>query len=234
MEIRKAMRAQSPYAQNDPDFIRVHYVRYADDWVVGVIGPRDLAERIRSEISDWLKRELKLSLNLEKTHIRHASTEESFFLGTRLSCAARRGNSLVKHAPKPGYRAVKARLPSGIVHLKAPVNDLVARLHQEGFCTKDGQPLSKRSWAVLDDDQIISRFSAVLDGMLNYYSFADNYSRLQRIQYILQFSAAKTLSHRHRMKSIRKAFAKYGYNLSVKLRNTSGKALVVTMRLKTS
>jgi group II intron reverse transcriptase/maturase len=233
-EIRKSMRVLSPYVQNDPDFIRVHYVRYADDWVVGVIGPRDLAEKIRSEVSDWLKRELKLSLNLEKTHIRHASSEEAFFLGTRLSCAPRRNDSLVKHAPKPGYRAVKTRLPSGIVHLRAPVNDLVAKLHQEGFCTKEGQPLSKRSWAVLDDDQIISRFSAVLDGMLNYYSFANNYSRLRRIQYILQFSAAKTLSHRHRMKSIRKAFAKYGYDLSVKLRNNAGETRVVSMRLRTS
>jgi len=233
-EIRKAIRELTPYAQDDPGFIRVHYVRYADDWVVGVIGPRELAEKIRGEIAEWLQRELNLSLNLDKTHIRHAATEEAFFLGTRFSCAGRRNNNLVKHAPKRGYKTAKCRLPAGVVHLKAPTNDIIAKLYQNGFCTKDGQPLSKRAWAVLDDDQIISRFNAVLDGILNYYSFADNFSRLQRVQYILQFSAAKTLSHRHRMKSIRRAFAKYGSNLSVRLRNRSGEERVVSMRLRKS
>ncbi|WP_046869033.1 reverse transcriptase domain-containing protein [Microvirga massiliensis] len=232
--IQKAMRELSPYAQDDPDFIRVHYVRYADDWVIGIIGSRELAERTRSEIAEWLKRELRLELNIGKTHIRHAATEEAFFLGTRLSCAGRRNDSLVKHAPKPGYKAVKCRLPAGTVHLKAPINDIVAKLHQNGFCTKEGHPLSKRAWAVLDDDQIISRFNAVLDGILNYYSFTDNFARMRRVQYILQFSAAKTLSHRHRMKSIRRAFAKYGYNLTTRLRNKDGEERVVSMRLRKS
>ncbi|QQX89831.1 hypothetical protein JJQ59_35665 (plasmid) [Cupriavidus necator] len=232
--IQKAMRKLSPLAQDDPNFIRVHYVRYADDWVVGVLGPRELAGRIRSEIAEWLSRELKLSLNLEKTHIRHAATEEAVFLGARLSCAGRRSNNLVKHAPTPGSKTAKRRLPAGVVHLKAPANDIVAKLHQNGFCTKEGQPLSKRAWAVLDDDQIVSRFNAVLDGILNYYSFADNFSRLQRVQYILQFSAAKTLSHRHRMKSIRRAFAKYGSTLSVRVRNKAGEERVVSMRLRNS
>nr|WP_298059641.1 reverse transcriptase domain-containing protein [uncultured Halomonas sp.] len=233
-KIRVAMRRIPSYVQDDPNFIRVRYVRYADDWIIGIIGPKKLAERIRSEVFVWLKEELKLSLNLDKTHIRHATTEEAFFLGTRISCAGQRSESIVKHAHKHGHTASKSRRPSGVIQLKAPTNDIIAKLHQNGFCTQDGQPLSKRSWAVLDDDQIISRFNAVLDGLLNYYSFAVNFSRLHRVQYILQFSAAKTLSHRHRMGSIRKAFAKYGSNLSVKVRNKTGVEKTVSMRLRKS
>ena len=232
--IQKAMRGIAPYAQDDPNYIRVHYVRYADDWIVGIIGPKKLAEKIRSEISDWLKSELNLSLNLDKTHIRHAATEEAFFLGTRISCGSRRSENIVKHTNRPGYKDSKRRAPAGVVHLKAPTNDLVSRLYQNGFCTKDGQPLSKRAWAVLDDDQIVSRFNSVLDGILNYYSFANNFSRLNRVQYILHFSAAKTLSHRHRMKSISRAFAKYGKNLSVRVRRKNGEVKNISLRLRSN
>jgi len=37
---------------NDPDFRRVRYVRYADDFLIGVIGSKEDCEEIRAEIGD--------------------------------------------------------------------------------------------------------------------------------------------------------------------------------------
>jgi hypothetical protein len=50
---------------------------------------------------------------------------------------------------------------------------------------------------------------------MNYYSGANNQRKLIRIQYILQYSCANTLGHRHQT-SITKIFKKYGPELEVK------------------
>ena len=69
---------------NDPDYIRIKYLRYADDWVVGICGSQALAEDIKREIKHFLGEKLKLTLSEEKTHITNARSEEAFFLGTTL------------------------------------------------------------------------------------------------------------------------------------------------------
>ncbi len=60
---------------DDPAFIRIKYVRYADDWLVGISGPRSLAEQVKEELSIFLSQRLKLTLSTEKTKITHARKE---------------------------------------------------------------------------------------------------------------------------------------------------------------
>jgi group II intron reverse transcriptase/maturase len=47
---------------NDPNFIRLKYLRYADDWLVGICGPRKLAEQVKEELKTFLSQRLKLTL----------------------------------------------------------------------------------------------------------------------------------------------------------------------------
>lgn len=84
-ELTQRMRSLPSGDPQDPDYVRVRYLHYADDWIVGVIGPKHLAESIKEEIRQFLKDRLKLELSQEKTRITHAKTEEATFLGTRLS-----------------------------------------------------------------------------------------------------------------------------------------------------
>src|SRR6516165_7721571 len=65
----------------DPDFHRLWYVRYADDFLLGFSGPRAEAEEIRRQLQGFLHGELKLELSQEKTLITHARTEAARFLG---------------------------------------------------------------------------------------------------------------------------------------------------------
>jgi group II intron reverse transcriptase/maturase len=53
----------------DRDYIHVRYVRYADDFLIGVTGPRDLAETIKKRVEEFLKGKLGLTLSPEKTLI---------------------------------------------------------------------------------------------------------------------------------------------------------------------
>jgi group II intron reverse transcriptase/maturase len=63
---------------------RLVYVRYADDWVIGVCGSKIDCEAIKEQIRVHLRDVLKLELSEEKTFITHSS-ERIRFLGYDIS-----------------------------------------------------------------------------------------------------------------------------------------------------
>ena len=65
----------------DPNFRRVKYVRYADDFLIGVIAPKAYAVDLKRKIKEFLNNELSLRLSDEKTKITHAAEDEVTFLG---------------------------------------------------------------------------------------------------------------------------------------------------------
>lgn len=212
-ELTQRMRSLPSVDPQDPNYVRIRYLRYADDWIVGVIGPKHLAEAIKEEIRKFLKEQLKLDLSQEKTRITHAKTEEAVFLGTRLSVGnARRTQAKITTQRSANGRMFKRRATGWIPILKAPTLKLVERLHQRGFCDANGFPTSQTKWLWLDADQIIGLYNSILRGLLNYYRFVDNFATLSRIQYILRYSLAKTLAHKYR-RSMKQIFQKHGRNL---------------------
>jgi hypothetical protein len=81
---RKAQQMPS-YDPTDPNFRRLKYVRYADDWLIGFIGPKEEAEEIKRDIKTYLQEGLRLDLSEEKTLITHARTEAARFLSYQIS-----------------------------------------------------------------------------------------------------------------------------------------------------
>jgi group II intron reverse transcriptase/maturase len=65
---------------HDPNYRRLHYVRYADDFLLGFAGPKSEAEAIKTAIGDFLRERLNLEMNTSKTLITHARTEEASLL----------------------------------------------------------------------------------------------------------------------------------------------------------
>ena len=82
--LRKQRRKLPSQDPQDPNYRRLRYVRYADDWVLGFSGPKTEAEEIKRELGDFLHETLKLELSEEKTLITHARTEAAKFLGYHL------------------------------------------------------------------------------------------------------------------------------------------------------
>lgn len=60
---------------------RVNYLRYLDDTLVGVRGPRILAEKIFKTVLFFLKSNLRLSLDIEKSQILNSFSFKISFLG---------------------------------------------------------------------------------------------------------------------------------------------------------
>lgn len=72
-----------PYL-HDGNYIRVRYIRYADDILIGVRGPKIVAEKIKNEMANWLKSNLHLNLKKEKTKLSYTIGNKVNFLGFSL------------------------------------------------------------------------------------------------------------------------------------------------------
>jgi nicotine oxidoreductase len=213
-EIIQQMRAMPSNQTNDTDYVRIRYLRYADDWLVGVCGSHTLAVEIKQSIKVFLKDCLGLTLSEEKTHITNARTEEAFFLGTTLKIG-NGGNAKIKQQTSFWTgKTFKRRSTGSETVMNAPVSKLITRLSARGFCTQEGTPTPKSGWMDLDADQIVNLYSGVNRGVQNYYRFVDNWGQLHRVQYILQFSLAKTLARKYRI-SVAKVFKRFGKTLTI-------------------
>lgn len=221
-EITRQMRAIPSKQVNDPQYIRIRYLRYADDWLIGVYGSHSLATEIKQDIKTFLHDQLQLTLNEEKTHITNARTEEGFFLGTILKIG-NGGNAKIKlQTSSVTGKTFKRRSTGMETAMNAPLPKLVKRLAERGFCTKEGKPAPKTGWMFLDADQIVSLYSSVNRGLQNFYRFVDNWAHMQRIQYILQYSLAKALARKYRI-SMTKVFKRFGKTLTIVVPGKNGK-----------
>lgn len=200
-ELGVQMRKLPSLDPKDPNFVRIRYVRYADDLMIGITGPKRLAEEIKERVRQFLKAKLNLTLNEEKTVITNARTSDARFLGYRIrlgrSKTAEQKQTLSTNASGKNF---KRRSTGMQIVLRAPMKELIKKLYQKGFCNAYGRPLHKKAWTLLDEDQIVSLYSSINRGLQNYYRPTDNWAELSRIQYILKFSLAKTLASKKRSK----------------------------------
>jgi retron-type reverse transcriptase len=83
LEILSKIRAGfSAAPRSSSKTCRMTYVRYVDDFIILVDGPRTLCETVKSMIAEYLKTNLGLELSLEKTKITSfAKDEKARFLG---------------------------------------------------------------------------------------------------------------------------------------------------------
>lgn len=162
----------------DPNFKRLRYVRYADDFVIGIAGVKQEATEIKDKVATFLKNELRVELNKEKTLISHIEKDGFRFLGTQIY--RKRVNANAGKPIKRNKNGVRRRSTSEL-QLNAPVRDLVERLKQRGFLrtkNKVTKATSYNSVLALDHEDILAFYNYKLRGILNYYSFAENYSKL--------------------------------------------------------
>jgi group II intron reverse transcriptase/maturase len=118
------MRSLPSLDTHDPEFVRIKYVRYADDWLIGVTGSKELAEEIKERIRTFLIQNLALTLSEEKTKVTNAKLEEAEFLGYRIR-KGRGQDQKVKTSTNGSGKSFKRRSTGDvdqIVNLYSSVN----------------------------------------------------------------------------------------------------------------
>ena len=87
MEIKKLHREMQQHPATldmDRDFKRMRYVRYADDFLIGVIGSKEDCVKAKEDIKNFLRDKLKLELSDEKTLITNGH-DKAKFLGYEIT-----------------------------------------------------------------------------------------------------------------------------------------------------
>jgi len=211
--LRKQLRKVDSKDPFDQVFRRLCYVRYDDDFVVGVIGSREDAVELEEKIRMFLKNELKLTLSPEKTLITHFSKQPITFLGTYIKGTWEREKKLAIVKRKGVNR--KERVTSRTV-LKAPIKLLFEKATLNGFFKKRNNefvPTYVGRCINLDHEDILRYYNSVIRGILNYYSFANNHKSLGSILHGLKFSCARTLALKYKLRHSSKVFRKFGSKL---------------------
>jgi len=193
--------------------IELKYVRYADDWMIGIRGPRNLTHQIKRDVEEFFSTQLKQKLDPDKTKIINLRVGKVLFLGYEIFLP--RNSRLIKYKKSNGKQTVRRSPP--ILRFQIPVDLILKRLKERGYIAifnNKIRPISKGSYTVLKDEVIVKHFRSVWLGLQNFYSGTTNWSHLQYIHYLLHMSCAMTLAHRHRSSS-KKIFKKHGKELKI-------------------
>jgi len=200
----KELKAISSVDVMDFNFRRVRYVRYADDFLIGTISDKAYAVQLKSEISKFLGDVLHLRLNDDKTIITNAKHDKAQFLGFHIS--------------KPF---------SSSIRIEMDVDNMIRKLHQNGLCNEHGWPIGIAWLLTSSVEDIIKYGNQVLRGLLHAQQGCHNFYKGWRIQYIIQYSIAKTLARKFDI-SMKKVFAKFGNALSSSFTNAKGKLKTIS------
>jgi RNA-directed DNA polymerase len=214
--ISKSLRVTSKVV-TDPDFKRIFYTRYVDDWVLFVSGSIKDAKTIRSKVSKRLL-SLGLTLNLEKTHITSLKKSICHYLGVNFLI---RKNNKEHFKParimKKNKTSIRQRFVPKLI-FKAPIRKLLRKLQDQGFVKRSSWgeffPKGKPGLTQLTHHQIINYFNSRIRGVLDYYCCVHNRNELWAIFRFLKYSCALTLARKFKLKTLAKTFKKFGPGLT--------------------
>lgn len=194
----------------DGSYRRLKYIRYADDFILGVIGSKEDAQRIKEDIKSFLSESLALELSEEKTLITHTG-KSAKFLGYEITVT--RDNH-----QRRDVRGCLRRTYGKRVRLNVSMATLRDKLLEYGAMEiklRNGKEIWKpkcRSGLIFNDDlEILDRYNRETVGFCNYYLIANNCVVLHNFRYIMEYSMYKTFAGKYRS-TVRKINKKYRLN----------------------
>lgn len=213
---RTAQAAQNgiTYLEEDKNYRKLHYIRYADDFLLGFIGPKKESNLILIKIAHNLDLLAGLNLNIEKSNVVHHK-KGVLFLGYKIWGFYTLN---IKWDKKRNQRFGGTTLK-----LSIPVSKMWDKYADRGFFQKAkkgkaNKYVSRRLDKLLftPDYEIVNNYNSITRGIQNYYPGATHQHTLYEFYSTLRRSCALTLAHRHKKRKATWAYDEYGENLRVK------------------
>lgn len=210
-QMRSEQRKLPTHPVQETSYKAIQYVRYADDFIVGVIGSHEDAKKLKQDLSVFLKEKLGLTLSTEKTKITNTA-ENARFLGYDISVSRSQDIKRLKNGKRQ-------RVYSGVVQLRMPLEKWTAKLLEYGAIRIKKDEPGKERWKTMPrgklinrtDIEILSRYNSEIRGLYNYYAIAGNVSTLNRFSSRMKYSMLKTFGSKYRCK-VRKIKERYVKN----------------------
>lgn len=194
----------------DGSYRRLKYIRYADDFILGVIGSKEDALRIKEDIKSFLSESLALELSEEKTLITHTG-KSAKFLGYEITVT--RNNHQRRDVQGRLRRTYGKRVRLNVS--MATLRDKLLEYGAMEIKLRNGKEIWKpkcRSGLIFNDDlEILDRYNRETVGFCSYYLIANNCVVLHNFRYIMEYSMYKTFAGKYRS-TVRKINKKYRLN----------------------
>jgi hypothetical protein len=161
-------KSASQASKNSPKNIGIQYSRHGHVFIVGVTGPPELVKRIKSILRGFLYNILGLDVTVQQIET-FKNTEKIPLLGYLID-----GRTLTYH---PNY------------------NEIFEGLSEKGFCTNEGKPLANLKYLSCSESVAVSRCSALVKKIQDYYKLLDKRQQrelTQKIEKVLEESLAET------------------------------------------
>jgi group II intron reverse transcriptase/maturase len=193
-DLRRSLRRLPSGDPQDPGYRRLRYTRYADDHLLGFIGPKAEAEAIKDQLARFLRDDLALELNPSKTLVTHAHTRAARYLGYEITVQHR--NDKLTNGRRSANGVIALRIPLDVIKAKcAPYR-------------RHGKPWHRPRLQNLDDYDIVQTYAAEYRGIIGYYRLATDVWRLDRLRWHALTSMLKTLAAKYQS-TVSKMAAKY-------------------------
>ena len=194
----KALPSGDPFDEN---YRKLHYVRYADDFALGVVGSKSEAKEIAARVTEFIEKELKLEIASEKSGIHYVGNGfnflgyfVSFNTSNKVMRKTRRGTLKDGSNVYGTSRSIRSQLG-----LQIPKEKVWEFCKRSGYL-KNGKPIHRPELLSLSDFEIVSTYNAEVRGFANYYNLAAK-RRLIVLEWAATSSMWKTLAHKHRTSS---------------------------------
>lgn len=213
----------------DEDFKRMKYVRYADDFLICVIGSMADCLKAKEDIKIFLQEQLKLQLSDEKTLITNAH-DTAKFLGFEVTVRS-------TNKTKKDYRGIPIRSLDHKVVLLLPFEAMRKKLldyNAMRIIVRNGKEVwesTSRPYLRSNDDlEILNRYNSEIRGIYNYYCIANNVNILNSFYGVMKESMYKTFSSKYES-TVRKIVNKYCKDkiFTVRYQNKKGEWLERTL-----
>ena len=179
----------------DGNYRRLRYIRYADDFLIGIIGSKAEARQIMQEVTQFLADTLHLQIAEAKSGISAARDGVQFlgydirsFTGPKIATVLRGGRSVTQ-------RSMVER-----IQLSVPRGKVSAFAAEKGYGVLATMEAIRRNPLLSNDDAEIAQvYNAELRGFANYYALArDVKQKLGKLAFLWSGSLLKTIASRHR------------------------------------
>ena len=197
-ELEMIEKSTTPYVYNDSNYKRVQYTRYADDFIIGVIGSKADAEAIKKDVKIFLQKALKLEMSDTKTKVTHTG-DRARFLGYDITV------SRVQTLQKASNGRVQ-RCQTGVVKLYVPREKWVGKLIEYKAMKIKINENGKERFVALhrgklvnqSDIEILARYNAEVRGLYNYYTIANDSFKIGRFANVMKYSMYKTFACKYK------------------------------------
>lgn len=173
--------------RRDESYTRIYYVRYADDFIIGVEGSLNTAKLIQLRVQEYVEKELALKFNPDKTGIVKYSEKAVGFLGYTIMAPHLVGIQKPLEYIKLDGRTITRRKKIRIrIDLDLP--KVLNRLQARGLIKKRTSHTNHNrlnykgkfmgNMVNLDHADILRYYNSVIRGIYNYYDFVGNRKHL--------------------------------------------------------